>query len=147
MKLIKVPANKSYRVIDAVGYIIENNRKLYGGNNNPNYQFNQIKDLRLLKRGSDLLRGDMLIVKDVLIHFSNQDVVYFIDNILSNFKYSLITNDYTDDNNRNADIPTGKFRPIDLTFPPFNLKNMQLLLNYTNDGRIVKRVYLLTNFS
>ena len=146
MKLIQVPANKSYRGIDAVEYVIENNRKLYGVRH-PNYEFNQIKDLRLLKRGSDLLRGDMLIVKDVLIHFSNEDVAYFIDNILSNFKYSLITNDYTDDDNRNADIPTGKFRPIDLTYPPFNLKHMHLLLNYTNDNRIVKRVYLHTNLS
>jgi len=146
MKLINVPAGKTYRGIDVVRHVIEQNERLYGGR--PNYQFSLIDDLRDLKLGSRLLQGvDMLIVKDVLIHLSNSDIQYFVDQILPNAKFALITNDYTDDGDyRNDNIPTGTFRPVDLTYPPFNLKGMQLVLRYSYDsGNTIKRVYLYTN--
>jgi hypothetical protein len=35
---------------------------------------------------------------------------------------------------------------VDLTYPPFNLKGMQLVLRYSYDyGNTFKRVYLYTN--
>jgi hypothetical protein len=143
MKLMKLSAKKSYIGIDVVADVIEKNKKVYGIQN-PNYQFHHIQDLRTLKRGHELLKGDMLIVKDILIHFSIANINYFIENVLSNFKYALITNDYSGDGLLNSEIPVGSFRPVDLTQPPFSLKNMELVLQYNNDHKI-KRVYLYTN--
>ena len=140
MKLMKVPSNKSYNGIDVVADVIEKNRKLYGSQH-PNYQFHHVDDLSALKGGSELLKGDMLIVKDVLIHFPNKNIRYFIDNILPNFKYALITNDYS--KNANQDIKKGRFRAVDLASPPFNLKNLEVVLEYTGGGN--KRVYFYTN--
>ena len=143
MKLIHILANKTYRGIDVVPNIIQGNQRLYGVQGS--VHFNLINDLRDLKLRSELLQdADLLIVKDILIHQSNADIHYFIDNILPNVKFALITNDYTDDDDRNMDIATGSFRPVDLTYPPFNLKYMELVLQYGN-GPLLKRVYLYSN--
>ena len=141
MSLMKVPSHKSYSGIDVVADVIEKNKKLYGSQH-PNYQFHHVEDLGALKRGSELLKGDMLIVKDVLIHFPNKNIQYFIDNILPNFKYALITNDHS--LSTNADIAKGSFHAVDLASPPFNLKNLQVVLEYTNPDHL-KRVYLYNN--
>ena len=145
MKLIHIPANKTYRGIDVVPNIIKKNQQLFSVQGS--VQFNLINDLRDLKLESELLRGaDLLIVKDILIHQSNADIHYFIDNILSNVKFALITNGYTNDDDLNEEIPTGNYRPVDLTYPPFNLKNMELVLQYTYEkGESCKRVYFYTN--
>ena len=109
-------------------------------------KFNLINDLRDLKLGSELLQdADLLIVKDILIHQPNEDIHYFINNILPNVKFALITNDYTDNDVRNQDIAVGNFRPVDLTYPPFNLKQMELVLQYVYYEVYFKRVYLYTN--
>ena len=147
MKQIKVPANKTYAGIDVVPDVIKENQRLYG--DRPNYRFHLIDDLRDLKLVNNLLQGvDMLIVKDVLIHLPNADIHYFIENILPNVEYALITNDYSNDEDRNVDVSTGKFRPIDLTYPPFNLKNMELAMQYSYvlaGPTILKRVYIYEN--
>ena len=98
---MKVPAQKLYVGIDVVADIIAENKEEFGSQH-PNYQFHHVEDLFSLKRGSELLKGDVLIVKDVLIHFPLKKIQYFIDNRrLQNFKYAmyiaLITNDYTND--------------------------------------------------
>ena len=146
MELVKVPSYKSYVGIDAVADIIKENKEFYGSQH-PNYQFHHIEDMSALKRGSEMLKGDLIIVKDVLQHLPNQSIKYFIDNILPNFKYALITNDYSDDvTHRNSDIAKGLARPVDLTYPPFNLKNMELVLQYKTPSFIfLKRSYLYTN--
>lgn len=146
MELMKVPTHKSYIGIDAVADVIKKNQELFGSQHS-NYQFHHIEDISVLKRGSELLKGDMIIAKDVLQHLPNRNIQYFIDQILPNFKYALITNDYTDDViRRNSDIAKGQARPVDLTYPPFNLKNMEAVLHYTGTSFLYfKRVYLYTN--
>jgi hypothetical protein len=129
-----------------VADVIKENERLYGGNQHPNYKFHHIADLGSLNRDSRLLRGDMLIVKDVLNHFSNKNIQYFLDNILPNFKYALITNDHSETSGgNNVDIVKGQYRAVDLASPPFNLKNLQVVLNYKTTSDHFKRVYLYTN--
>lgn len=145
MRLMTVPDGKKYRCIEVVPDVINENRRIYG--NRTNYEFTLIDDLRDLKLGSDILQDvDMLIIKDVLIHLPNSDIHYFIDNILPSFKYALITNNFCNDNTElNVDIKTGGFRPVDLTYPPFNLLNkLELVLRYAL-GVTQKRVYFYTN--
>jgi hypothetical protein len=41
--------------------------------------------------------GDLLIVRDVMMHWPASEVLYFVDNILPRYRYALLTNDYTPD--------------------------------------------------
>ena len=66
--------------------------------------------------------ADLLIAKDVLQHWSNADILAFLPQ-LQNFKGALITNSFPDRVAINGALETGaRMRPVDLTWPPFNLK-------------------------
>jgi SAM-dependent methyltransferase len=71
----------------------------------------------------DLPSADLLISKDVLQHLSNELVHKFIKNNLRKGKYKwvILTNDRSSEN---RDISTGKYRKIDLTAPPFEVKGL-----------------------
>ena len=150
MRHMQVPINKTYTGIDVVPDVISRIEKNYGGSKNPNYKFVLIEDLTTLKRGSDVLQADLLIVKHVLQMWPNERIHYFIDNILPNFKYALITNHYIGALDLNEDFSTkdvmaGLHRPVDLTYPPFNLRNTKLSLRYFEDEIEEQRSYLWCN--
>ena len=85
-----------------------------------------------------------MIVKDVLQHWPNHDIQYFLKNILPKFRYALITNDYKE-NAMNWDINIGGYRPINLEEKPFQFKHdLSVILDYPG-SRTIKRVYLYTN--
>jgi hypothetical protein len=140
MKLINVPVDKIYKGIDVVPEVIQQDKKHYA---KANIKFYLIKDLYEINPQDQILQGDLLIIKDVLMHWSNKKIQYFIDQILPNYKYALITHDIAEDAKLNKNINTGNFRPIDITHPPFNLKNAKMVLEYEGGGR--KRVYFYTN--
>ena len=136
MATINVSEDKRYKGFDLVKKVIENAEKNHSKSNISFYHIHKLKDLVNEK-------ADMLIIKDVMQHWSNKDIKYFLDNILPNYKYSLITNDYKKDA-LNEDIKSGHFRPIDIEKDPYNLENIELLKEYEAHG-IVKRTYLYTN--
>jgi glycosyltransferase involved in cell wall biosynthesis/SAM-dependent methyltransferase len=72
---------------------------------------------------ADLPAADLLILKDVLQHWSNAEILAFLPR-LANYRYVLITNCYGAEN---ADITTGDYRPLDITRAPFNLPATQVL--------------------
>ena len=71
----------------------------------------------------ELPAADLLISKDVLQHLSNDLIHKFIKNNLRKGKYKwvILTNDRSSDNH---DIPTGRYRGIDLAAPPFHVKGV-----------------------
>jgi hypothetical protein len=136
MKLINIPDNKIYKGYDIAKTVIDTNNLDYKKENISFYHINNI----------DLIESaDLLIIKDVMIHWTNERVLYFINNILPKFKYAIFTEDYcTDSNILNADINFGQFRCIDITQPTFNSKSCKVISEYkTNSWN--KRVYLYTN--
>ena len=151
MRHIKVPAKKSYTGIDVVPDVIDKLRRDYGPPRNANYKFVLIDDLKSLQLGSDVLVGvDLVIVKDVMQMWSNERVQYFIDNVMPNFKYALIVNHFVGGDDLNEEITTdavmaGKHRPIDPTYPPFNLRNYQLEYRFFENGINEERAYLWVN--
>jgi len=80
--------------------------------------------------------ADLLLVKDVLQHWSNAKVRQLIPTF-QRFARVLVTNDLIAAQPRqlNQDIPDGDFRPIDLMAPPFNLPAHEILI-YTNASRL-----------
>jgi len=138
MKEINIPSDKFYKGIDLVSEVINNANSKY---KKSNVRFEQISELEDIKNE----KADLLIIKDVMPHWSYERITYFIKNILPNFKYALITNDY--DQNLH-DIKTGDHRPFDIEDNIFHIKNdLKLILEYKAlpDSETPKRVYLYTN--
>lgn len=71
----------------------------------------------------DLPSADLALVKDVLQHWSNEDILKFLPK-LNRFRTALITNGFVAQRRGalNAAIKTGGHRPVDLRKPPFNIK-------------------------
>ena len=137
MSTLTIPDSKVYTGFDLVKSVIEENIKKHK-KNNVNFQLiHNILDFQSQ-------HGDLLVVKDVIQHWPNDQIQYLLKNILPNFKYALITNDFKPSNS-NQDIKFGDFRCIDLQAVPFNVgKEFQVVFDYPSAG-IVKRVYLYTN--
>lgn len=131
MSQITIPENKIYQCYEVVPHLVDENNKL---NARSNIQFYPIKNLAEFKMKA--ISGDLLVVKDVLQHWPNEDIFYFIKNILPNFKYALITNEYELDSILlNRDISLGQFRSLNLQESPYNLQNVVEVLNYHGPGR------------
>jgi hypothetical protein len=106
-------SNIDYLGLEAVNNLVILNTQKFGS---PNIKFKVSLDDPI-----KLPKADLLIVKDVLQHFSNEDINKFIKNILPKFSFALITNDVTPVHLLNTNISTGGVRPLDLRKPPFNL--------------------------
>ena len=137
MSTLTIPEYKVYTGFDLVQSVIAENIKKHK-KKNVNFQLiHNIQDFQSQ-------HGDLLVVKDVVQHWPNDQIQYLLKNILPNFKYALITNDF-ETSNCNKDIQFGDFKCIDLQAAPFNVgKEFQVVFDYPSAG-IVKRVYLYTN--
>jgi hypothetical protein len=113
-------SNIKYIGADIVPEIIEKNKSLY------NFEF------KVMNIVTDKIADvDLLLVRDCLVHLSNDSIIKFIENVKnSNVKY-LLTTSFTDKNIDhkwkksvlNSDIPDGGWRPINLEVEPYNLNN------------------------
>lgn len=64
--------------------------------------------------------GDLLLIRDVMQHWSNDAIAAFLP-AMSAFKHVIVTNAVREFQTTNLDIATGDFRHIDLRLPPFSL--------------------------
>ena len=107
-------AGRAYKGLDVVDEVLAANRIRYG---KPGIDFfNTPNDL------SSLPPADLFIIKDVMIHITNNN----IENIIKQFfkyKYILSVNNTCDATHTyNVPINLGEFRPVDLRLFPFSLK-------------------------
>ena len=119
MKLIDWTERK-YVGLDLVAEIIEKNRSSYASEQ---VQFN-IGDIMTSK----LPDSDLLCCRDLLVHFSYQDIRKTLRNLLKSSNKYLMTTTFPQEP-YNEDIETGDWRPIDLCKPPFSFPKPLLLLN------------------
>ena len=102
-----------YQGFDLVRSVIATNQSLYTSENISFHLHDGNHD--------NLPEADLLIVKDVLQHWSAQSIRAFLPT-LSKFRMCLITNCINPLGlTENGDIADGDFRPLDLRLPPFNL--------------------------
>jgi hypothetical protein len=105
---------------DIVKPLIARNQGRYQGPRRHFICLNLIKDR--------LPRVDLILCRDCLVHFSLRDIA----RTLANFKRSgatyLLTTTFTD-RESTGDIPTGKWRPINLQGPPFYFPQPLRILN------------------
>ncbi len=116
--------------IQYVGYdiykkIIDYNSKKYDSNK---YLFNYLDFNKKLEKIED---GDICIIKDVLQHWSLEEIYSFLDKMvfLKKFKYVLIVNcGYQ--NIDNTEIQCGHWRPLSCKYYPLKKYDTQLLGYY-----------------
>ena len=100
----------NYVGIDIVADLIKNNKK-----NFPNLHF-YVDDIIT----SNLLNCDLLIVRDLLFHFSQKNVKKAINNIKKNNIKYLLTSEIEDNTHINKNIRDGTWYPIALQNSPYN---------------------------
>lgn len=105
-----------YFGIDCVNSVIQKNHTKYSS---PNIHF-------YLYHENVGMGGDLLILKDVLQHWSNADIVSFLDKNATRFNYILITNTQSQSFD-NEDIETGQTRGLSVKFEPLKKYNPEIL--------------------
>ena len=100
----------NYLGIDIVDDLVRDNKGRY-----PHLRFER-DDITT----SSLLGSDLLIVRDTLFHFSQEDVKKAIMNIKRNGPKYLLTTEIEDATHANRDIRTGTWYPIALRNAPYN---------------------------
>ena len=111
-----------YRGYDIVESVINENNKKYSSDN---ISFHIFSD-----SFSILPKVDLLIVKDVLQHWSKETIDNFIP-FLNKYKFSLITNCVGFDDTMNELVEDGGFSNLDLRLPPYNMQ-LEEVYQYTN---------------
>lgn len=114
--------NKRYIGCDVSSVAINAVRKKYSSENRQFLILDAVKD--------DLPDGDLVIIKDVLQHLSNNDVGRVLSKLMK-YKYVIVQNDVLSKKFINRDIKNGSWRPIDVTKPPFNYSDIILVEKYT----------------
>ena len=105
---------------DIVAELIEGNNAAHS---RPHVHFAQAN----LLEGS-LRKVDLMFVRDCLVHFSYQDIFTALKNIAKSESTYLLSTTFPD-RTRNTDIPTGRWRPINLEISPFNLPTPMRTIN------------------
>ena len=140
----------NYHGLDIVEKIIfSNNQKFKNNALFPEWKEDKIifskKDITIDK----LPKADLLICRDCLFHFSNNDILLFLNNFISSdIKYLLLTSHLNKKNDfKNTDIITGDYRLLDFFSSPFNYEKNYI---YSFDDRDClqinnfKQMYLFT---
>ena len=132
---IEISKNLSYSGIDIVPELIASNQQAYGSSNVRFICADAVED--------DIPEADIIIIKDVLQHLSNESVKLILSKSLAKGKILIVTNDILKQSLRsrfgpfkvwrnldemgklNQDIKDGGSRPIDITIPPFCIKAVE----------------------
>jgi hypothetical protein len=109
MKLVNMDVE--YIGGDIVDELIEDNQRQYGSNKHKFIHLDLLQD--------KLPKVAFVLCRDCLVHFSNKDIFRALKNIKSSGSTYLLTTTFVG-RERNEDIPTGAWRPVNLQLPPFN---------------------------
>lgn len=141
-----VPYSKNYIGVDIVSDLIERNKAMFQLDNLEFYSLDIARD--------ELPAGDIVIIRQVLQHLSNDEVKQVVEK-LYNYKYVLLTEHLPEGEfEPNKDIISGqgirlkKGSGLDLLKPPFNFRvsEVKSMLSTTypgGKGVIVSTLYVL----
>ncbi|MCF8256994.1 MAG: class I SAM-dependent methyltransferase [Flavobacteriales bacterium] len=121
-----------YHGIDVVDAVVADNREGHRSND----RTWEVADIRTCP----IPPCDLLIIKDVLIHWTNKEVQDFFQRDLP-ARYILITNDdRVQEVNTDIHVP-GEFRDVDITKAPFHI-NADVVFKWSN---VSKSTWLISN--
>lgn len=112
---------------DIVNDLVNTNNALYADRCRSFTKLDAVKD--------HLPRVDLILSRDCLVHFSASDVIAALRNFQRSRSSYLLTTTFTG-RQHNISIETGRWRPINLEAPPFNLLSPMEIINEhcTQDG-------------
>ena len=124
-----------YLGIDTVQEVVEENRRRFG----QRYKFECLDMTH-----EALPPGDLLLMKDVLQHWPNCEIIKFLPRI-EQYQYGILTNDCYPSSILNTDITMTGYRPLDLRLPPFSLVAEEILRygTYSNQPELLNKLVLL----
>lgn len=129
-----------YTGVDVVPEVVDADRERFGG---PDVAF-ACADVTT----EPAPRADLLLCKDVLQHWPNAVIRRFVARERRRHRYLVLTNDvwsvHWPDDERNADVPMGHWRTIDLEQPPFAIR-ADVRLDFLVGTEWRKRVLVVTN--
>lgn len=135
-----------YRGYDAYDKVIDYNKKEYKTNyynyNNLFYSKYNFYHLDFCNEKEEIKKADLCILKDVIQHWSLENIYNFIDYLYINkiCKYILICNCCSQMWD-NTDIPTGSCRGLSANYFPLKRYNASILLNYNSKEVSLIQVY------
>lgn len=110
--------------------------------NNAKYSNGHIKFFHFDVLTSIMPNVDLILSRDMLIHFSFEDGKKAIDNFKKSGTKYLLTNTYPNVT-KNVDIKTGAWRPINLLLEPYNFsKPVYAIEEYVGEGHGLKLLAL-----
>lgn len=109
-----------YLGIDIVEDVVNSNQQVHGSN------FVSFQQGNIMTTKIDAC--DLIICRDLFIHFSNDDIFLSLLNLVNSKAKYLLTTSFVD-RSINHDILTGQFRPLNLVKGPFNLPQPLRILN------------------
>ena len=112
--------NIDYKGFDIVQSIIKENNKKYI-KPNVNFYYSDIIN-------SELPKGNLMFVRDCLVHFSFEDIKKSIFRIKQSKSNYLLSTSFVN-LKKNTDIYTGDWRPINLEKEPFNFPKPIITIN------------------
>ena len=117
MNKIIEQTNINYLGIDIVEELINENRNKYK-KKNINFKSYDIVSYTTQKK------FDLIIIKDLLIHLKNSDILKIINNLRNmNFRYLALSSSAI---KQNKDVIIGKHRQVNLLKEPYNLKKPKI---------------------
>lgn len=105
---------------DIVDDLVNTNNALYADRCRSFMKLDAVKD--------HLPRVDLILSRDCLVHFSARDVIAALRNFQRSRSSYLLTTTFTG-RRHNISIETGRWRPINLEAPPFNLLSPMEIIN------------------
>lgn len=109
-----------YLGLDLVDSVVSANKAAYGSE--------KVDFKRAPADLDDIPPADLIIVKDVLQHLSNEQIMSYREIIRSKFRYALITNSRRKgDVPVNIDILPGEFRCLDLNAAPYHFGGLSVV--------------------
>lgn len=129
-----------YKGIDCVKSVIDNNIKEYN-KKNIKFEHKAVED-NYFPSGYDLI-----IIKDVIQHWEDEDIIKYMNNLINNNKYVFTTNGYkfmrdkTKNSIKKRDINNNyRYFPVDIDKYPLNSIDMECLMKHE---RRAKQMLLL----
>ena len=113
----EVSSRIDWKKVQYTGYDVVKDLIDYNNSNYANDNINFVCDSNIFENNN--LKADLIIIKDVLQHLPPSYYINFLKSITSNFKYNIITNDYSP---QNSEISFGGYQGNDFTTSPFNLQ-------------------------
>ena len=119
MKWVELDVDE-YIGVDIVRELIEENRRRY---EKPGREF-MVLDIT----EDEIPRADLIFCRDCLVHFSFRDISSALENIKASGSTYLLTTTFSG-RDKNEDIITGDWQPLNLQQPPFNFPEPISLIN------------------